>query len=85
MENTIGRKPLNTELIYVDALVEAIKRRLLAGYGFAWMPEAAALPELRKGAVVPSGGHDRIARMSITAYANPASFDDSARDLWTFL
>lgn len=85
VENTIGRKPLTTELIYVDALVEAIKRRLLAGYGFAWMPETAILPELRSGVVVPIGGNDWIASMSITAYANPSSFDDSARDLWNLL
>jgi LysR family transcriptional regulator, hypochlorite-specific transcription factor HypT len=84
-ENTIGRKPLNTELIYVDAPVEAIRRRLLAGYGFAWMSETAISPELRSGAVVPIGGNDRIASMSITAYANPASFEDSARDRWTLL
>jgi DNA-binding transcriptional LysR family regulator len=85
VENTIGRKALTTELIYVDALVEAIKRRLLAGYGFAWMPETAILPELRSGVVVPIGGNDWIASMSITAYANPSSFDDSARDLWNLL
>lgn len=85
VENTIGRKPLNAETIYVDALVEAIKRRLLSGFGFAWMPETAISSELQKGIVVPIGGEDWIANMSISAYSNTAACDPATRDLWNRL
>lgn len=82
VEHTVGRRALSVELIYVDALVEAIKRRLMGGHGFAWMPETAISAELQSGAVVPVGGEDWYANLSISAFANPSSFDDSARDLW---
>jgi len=73
------------ETIYVDALVEAIKRRLLAGAGFAWMPETAIAAELAAGEVVQIGGEGWVAPMTISAFSNPANFDQTARDFWTLL
>ena len=82
VENTVDRKPLNAETIYVDALVETIKRRMLTGSGFAWMPETAVASELAEGRVVPVGNDQWTAVLTISALSDPASFDQTARDLW---
>ena len=39
-------KSLNAETIYIDGLVETIKRRVLKGSGFAWVPQTAVAAEL---------------------------------------
>lgn len=82
VEATVDRKPLNAETIYVDGLVEAIKRRLIEGSGFAWMPETAIAGELATGALVAVGGPGWIAPMTISAYSDPAGFDTTAKALW---
>jgi len=85
VDDTVDGQTLSVETIYVDALVEAIKRRLLAGAGFAWMPETAIAAELAAGEVVQIGGEGWIAPMTISAFSNPANFDQTARDFWTLL
>lgn len=85
VENTVGRKPLNAEMIYVDGLVETLKRRLLAGSGFAWMPETAISAELSKGQVVPIGDDSWTASLTISAFSNPTVLDQTALELWTLL
>jgi len=82
VDHTVDRKALNAETIYVDGLVEAIKRRLLAGSGFAWMPETAIAAELSRGLVVPVGGDEWIAPLTISAFSDPGSLDDQARAVW---
>jgi DNA-binding transcriptional LysR family regulator len=85
VEATVDRKPLNTETIYVDGLVETIKRRVLKGSGFAWMPETAISAELADGSLVPIGSDTWRARLTVSALANPATFDPIARELWDLL
>lgn len=85
VEHTIDRKPLNVETVYVDGLVEAIKRRLLAGSGIAWMPQTAIAEELRNGTVVPVGSDDWRTPLTISAFSEPAKFDQIAQDLWDLL
>lgn len=85
VEHAIGHKSLSAETIYVDALVEAIKRRLLAGSGFAWMPETSVQNELSQGAVVPIGDDHWHAQMTICAYANPSMLDDTTAIVWNML
>ncbi len=68
VEHTVDRKPLNVETLYIDGLVEAIKPRMLAGSGFAWMPETAISTELAEGSVVPVGGDSWIASLTILSY-----------------
>ncbi len=85
VENTIERQPLNVEIIYVDALVETIKRRLLNGSGFAWMPETAISAELAAGLLVPIGDEIWRTTLTISALSNPVSFDQTARKLWDLL
>lgn len=85
VENTVDRKPQNTETIYVDSLVETIKRRLMTGSGFAWMPETAISSELDQGLLVPIGDEAWCATLTISAFSNPAAFDQTARQLWELL
>ncbi|WP_299731971.1 LysR substrate-binding domain-containing protein [uncultured Tateyamaria sp.] len=85
VESTVGQKPMNVETIYVDGLVETIKRRLLHGSGFAWMPETAIAAELADGTLVPIGDETWCARLTIAALADPTSFAPQARELWDLL
>ncbi len=85
VESTVDRKPMNVETIYVDGLVETIKRRLLNGSGFAWMPKTAISKELANGTLVPVGDDIWHAQLTIAALANPATFDPIAHDLWELL
>ncbi|NOC46036.1 MULTISPECIES: LysR family transcriptional regulator [unclassified Ruegeria] len=82
VENTVDRKPQNTETIYVDSLVETIKRRLMTGSGFAWMPETSISAELDQGLLVPIGDDAWCATLTISAFSNPASLDQIAHQLW---
>ncbi|MEL6508330.1 MAG: LysR family transcriptional regulator [Pseudomonadota bacterium] len=82
VEHTVDRKPMHVDTIYVDGLVEAIKRRMLAGGGFAWIPQTAIAAELAAGRVVPIGGADWTGSLTITAFADPAGFDPVAQELW---
>ena len=85
VENTVGRKSFNAKTIYVDGLVETIKRRVLKGSGFAWMPETAVLTELAEGSLVPINDDTWCTRLTIVALANPATFDPIAHELWDLL
>lgn len=85
VEHAVGRKPLNAEAIYVDSLVEAIKRRMMAGRGVAWMPETAIATELANGTVTPVGDETWCAPMTISAFANTRGFDPMTRDVWDML
>lgn len=82
VEHTIDSKPLYTETIYVDALVETIKRRMLMGSGFAWMPETAVATELADGQVMRIGAEQWCADLTIYALSAPAALDQTAQDLW---
>jgi DNA-binding transcriptional LysR family regulator len=85
VDSTVGQKPMNVETIYVDGLVETIKRRLLSGGGFAWMPETAIASDLAEGAVVPIAGEAWCAHLTIAALANPANFTPKAHAVWNLL
>lgn len=82
VDNTLEGKVLNAEMIYVDGLVETIKRRVLKGSGFAWMPQTAVAEELAEGRLVQIGDEKWTTRLTIAALANPDSFDPVARVVW---
>lgn len=82
VESTVGKRSLNADTIYVDSLVETIKRRILKGSGFAWLPETAVMDELASGELVAIGGEDWRTTLTISAFANPAALDPSARAIW---
>ncbi|MEL7211905.1 MAG: LysR family transcriptional regulator [Pseudomonadota bacterium] len=85
VDQIITPHPPNIQTIYVDGLVEAIKRRLLAGSGFAWLPKTAIARELAEGRVVPIGTEAWQTPLSIVAYANPAQFDQLTQEVWEAL
>lgn len=81
-EQLIGARPVHLDMIYVDGLVEAIKRRMLAGSGIAWMPESAIKSELSEGHVVAVGGAEWETPMTLSIYAAPKRLDPIALDVW---
>jgi DNA-binding transcriptional LysR family regulator len=85
IENSISIEALNIETIYIDGLVETIRRRLLQGSGFAWMPQTAVETELQNGSLVAIGDQSLNISVTISALANPTYFDDSARKMWSLL
>ncbi|WP_037254720.1 LysR family transcriptional regulator [Roseobacter sp. SK209-2-6] len=85
VENTVERQLLNAEEIYVDGLVETIKRRLLKGSGFAWMPATAIETELSEGVLVPIGDDCWRTSLTVSALSNPETLDPTARRLWDLL
>ena len=85
VDSITRKKRLNAEMIYVDGLVETIKRRLLSGSGFAWMPQSAIQAELASGVLVPIGDASWQTRLTISALANPEIFSPQARKLWALL
>ena len=82
VENTVAKRSLNVETIYVDSLVETIKRRLLQGGGFAWLPQTAVSDEIASGQLVTIGDADLSTPLTISAFANPTLLEKSARDIW---
>ncbi len=82
VDSMLEGKVLNAETIYIDGLVETIKRRVLKGSGFAWMPQTAVAEELASGRLVQIGGESWTARLTIAALADPAGFDPVARKVW---
>ncbi|MFT4782344.1 MAG: DNA-binding transcriptional LysR family regulator [Paracoccaceae bacterium] len=85
VDSTLEGKPLHAETIYVDGLVETIKRRVLKGSGFAWMPQTAVSDELANGSLVQIADDTWTARLTIAALANPATFDPVAQEVWAKL
>ncbi len=85
VDSIVQKRPMRVETIYVDGLVETIKRRVLNGSGFAWMPETAIENELAEGTVVPVGGPDWETRLTIATLANPETFNAQTRVLWDLL
>ncbi len=85
VESTVGSKSLNVDTIYVDGLVETIKRRLLQGSGFAWMPETAITSELEDGTLVAIGDGEWCAQLDIAARANPSTIAPQAQEFWDLL
>ena len=81
-EHLIGNRRLHLDMIYVDGLVEAIKRRLLAGSGIAWLPETSVRHELESGIVIPVGGSDWETPMALSVYAAPDRLDPIAQEVW---
>ncbi|MCO4817912.1 MAG: LysR family transcriptional regulator, partial [Planktomarina temperata] len=85
VEHSISIETLNIETIYIDGLVETIRRRLLQGSGFAWMPQTAVETELENGSLITIGDQGLNVSLTISALANPTYFDDSARKMWSLL
>ncbi len=77
------KPPLET--IYIDGLVETVKRRVLQGAGVAWLPQTAVAAELSRGDVVPVGGGAWRTRLKIAALSDAAALGPAARQVWDLL
>ncbi|HCP81538.1 MAG TPA: LysR family transcriptional regulator [Octadecabacter sp.] len=73
---------IHAETIYVDGLVETIKRRVLSGSGFAWMPETAVSNEIANGSLIQIANEEWTAPLTIAALANPLTFESIAQEVW---
>jgi DNA-binding transcriptional LysR family regulator len=84
-DSLLEGKTLNAETIYIDGLVETIKRRVLKGSGFAWLPQSSIAEELANGQLVQIGDAQWTTPLTIAALADPSSFDPVARVVWSKL
>ena len=82
VDSTLENKRLHAETIYVDGLVETIKRRVVKGSGFAWMPQTAVAEELANGSLVQIADETWTTRLTIAALGNQGTFDPVAQEVW---
>ena len=78
-----ARPPL--ALRYMDALTEAIKRRMLSGSGVAWLPESVVAEELAAGLVTPVGGEAWQATLTLSLFCSHDRLDKIGRQVWDAL
>jgi DNA-binding transcriptional LysR family regulator len=81
-DSLLEGKTLNADTIYIDGLVETIKRRVLQGSGFAWLPQSAVAEELARGALIQIADARWTTPLTIAALAYPPGFDAVARAVW---
>ncbi len=82
VEQTIGKRKVHLDTRYMDGLVEAIKRRLLAGGGIAWMPQFAIAKELATGELVEVGQSEWETSLTLSLYSEPDKIDLTAKKVW---
>ncbi len=85
VDQTVGTRKPPLELRYMDALTEAIKRRMLTGSGIAWLPESVVAEELADGRVMRIGGAEWTADLTLSAFASPDQLDPVGRRVWEAL
>lgn len=85
VEQTIGQRGPLLSLFYMDALTEAIKRRMLAGGGIAWLPESSVALEIEAGAVVRVGGKSWEAALTLSLFCSIERLDETGRIMWETL
>ncbi|MEM6490791.1 MAG: LysR family transcriptional regulator [Pseudomonadota bacterium] len=82
VDHTIGERRPALDLRYVDALVEALKRRAVGGGGVAWLPERAIGDELEDGVLVRIGGASWATALTISVYCAPDRLDEMGQKVW---
>ena len=85
VEQTIGAPTPPLALRYMDALTEAIKRRMLSGSSVAWLPEGAVAEEMAAGLVVPVGGDTWRATLTFSLFCSHDRLDKVGRQVWNAL
>ncbi|HAT86102.1 MAG TPA: LysR family transcriptional regulator [Rhizobiales bacterium] len=85
VDQTIGGRKLPLSLRYVDALTEAIKRRMLSGSGVAWLPESVVAGELKSGEVMQIGGRDLHATLTLSLFCSLDRLDKTGQQVWNSL
>lgn len=82
VDQTIGDRKLPLDMRYMDALVEALKRRTLAGGGIAWLPELAIRDELEAGTLVQIGSPRLEATLTLSLFCSPEKLDETGKQIW---
>ncbi|OXT02148.1 LysR family transcriptional regulator [Notoacmeibacter marinus] len=85
VDQTIGGRTPPLTLRYMDALTEAIKRRMLSGSGIAWLPEGAVAAEMEAGEVQCVGGPDWQASLTLSLFCSYDRLDETGRKVWNAL
>ncbi len=85
VDQTIGDRKPQLALRYMDALTESIKRRTLAGSGVAWLPENAIADEIARGLLVPVGGKEWQATLTLSLFCSLNRLDRVGGAVWEAL
>lgn len=85
VEKIIGSRRPPFALRYMDAHAEALKRRVLAGSGVAWLSESIVAAELASGALVPVGGPEWQTSLTLTLFSSLDRLDEAGQQLWKAL
>ena len=85
VDQTIGTRKPPLSLRYMDALTEAIKRRMLSGSGVAWLPESVVAEELAAGTVSLVGGAAWQATLTLTLFCSLDRLDKTGEEIWNAL
>lgn len=85
VDQTIGPRTPPLALRYMDALTEAIKRRMLSGSGMAWLPESVVSEELAAGRVTQVGGPDWHATLTLSLFCSLERLDRTGKQVWNAL
>ena len=82
VEHITGNRSAHFDIRYVDSLVEAIKRRTLAGGGIAWLPHSSVKVELASGELIRVGDKSWEATMDLSLFCSPDRLDSIGVQLW---
>ncbi|MFP7570274.1 substrate-binding domain-containing protein [Marivita sp. S2033] len=85
VDQTIGTRKPRLALCYMDALVEALKRRALYGSGVAWLPEGSVAGEIAQGLLVPVGGKEWQATLTLSLFCSVDRLDRVGKAVWDAL
>ncbi|MCE8509716.1 LysR family transcriptional regulator [Ruegeria pomeroyi] len=85
VDQTIGNRTPPLAIRYMDALTEAIKRRVLSGSGMAWLPESVIAEELAAGRVTIIGGPDWQAPLTLSLFCSRDRLDETGQKVWNAL
>ncbi|MBE0412761.1 LysR family transcriptional regulator [Yoonia sp.] len=85
VDQTIGTRKPPLKLRYMDALTEAIKRRVLSGSGVAWLPESAVSDEIADGKLIQVGKGTWEATLTLSVFCSLDRLDATGRKVWDAL
>lgn len=82
VDHTISYTKLSLDIRYIDGLVEALKRRALAGGGVAWLPEFSVKSEMSSGRLIQIGSPKFEAVLTLSLYCSPSKLDETGLEVW---
>ena len=85
VDQTIGKRKPPLKLRYMDALTEAIKRRVLSGSGIAWLPKGAVSEEIASDVLMQVGGPEWEAKLTLSLHCSLDRLDMTGKRVWEAL